>query len=106
MLHHLKTLPTFYQATIDGRKPFEIRNNDRNFQSGDDLILNEWESGEYTGRFCAATIKDVFDISFLLPGHVAFTFTLLGNYEEMQTMSQHSTAQHSTAQHRTKANLI
>ena len=82
MLHNLKTLPTFYQAIIDGRKPFEIRNNDRNFQSGDDLILNEWENGKYTGRFCAATIKDIFDISFLLPGYVAFTFKLLKIYEE------------------------
>lgn len=84
MKHSLKTLPRFYQAVIDKKKPFEIRKNDRNFQSGDDIILNEWENGNYTGRFCVAVIKDVFDISFILPGYVAFTFTLLGNYEEMK----------------------
>ena len=84
MKHSLKILPTFYQAVIDKRKPFEIRKNDRKFQSGDDIILNEYESGEYTGRFCVAVIKDIFDISFLLPGYVAFTFTILGEYEEIQ----------------------
>ncbi len=83
MTHRLKILPEFYQAVIDGRKPFEIRNNDRNFKSGDDIILNEWENGKYTGRFCVGTIKDVFDISFIAYGYVAFTFELLsiGSYE-------------------------
>ena len=83
MKHSLKTLPRFYQAIIDKKKPFEIRNNDRNFQSGDDIIFNEYENSKYTGRFCVAVIKDIFDISFILPNYVAFTFTLLGEYKEM-----------------------
>ena len=83
MLHRLKTLPQYYQPIIEERKPFEIRKNDRNFQIGDEVILNEWDGEKYTGRFCAAIIMDIFDISFLLPNYVAFTIKLLGVYEEI-----------------------
>lgn len=83
MIHKLKIYPEYYQAVIEKRKPFEIRNNDRNFQSQDDIILNEYKDGEYTGRFCVGIIQDIFDISFLMPGYVAFTFKLLGEYEEI-----------------------
>ena len=83
MIHRLKTYPEFYQAVIDGRKPFEIRFNDRNFMPGDNVILNEWKDGEYTGRFCVTEIKDVFDISFLMPGYVAFTFKYLNCFMEV-----------------------
>ena len=84
MKHSLKILPEFYQAVIEKRKPFEIRLNNRNFQKGDDVILNEWKDGEYTGRFCCVVIKDIFDLSFLFPGYIAFTFTFLGHYTEMK----------------------
>ncbi len=43
MLHHLKTLPEYFQAVIDGRKPFEIRKDDRGFKSGDRVELKEFE---------------------------------------------------------------
>lgn len=43
MTHHLKTKPEYFQAVINGTKPFEIRYNDRNFQSGDKVILEEYE---------------------------------------------------------------
>ena len=81
MLHKVKLLSGFYQAVIDGIKPFEIRYNDRNYRKGDDIIFNEWKDDTYTGRLCCAVIKDVFDIGFLMPGYVAFTFQLLGNFE-------------------------
>ena len=84
MLHKVKLLSGFYQAVIDGIKPFEIRYNDRNYRKGDDIIFNEWKDDAYTGRLCCAVIKDVFDIGFLMPGYVAFTFQLLGNFEEVK----------------------
>ena len=120
MIHHLKTLPNFFQAVIDERKPFEIRENDRNFKIGDRVILEEFVKTEhvqecshyqeyinsydeeydecphenceeckarcgkchdfinhiYTGRTCLVVIKEIFDISFLLPNYVAFTFEI------------------------------
>lgn len=43
MNHHLKILEEYFQAVIEGRKPFEIRNNDRDFKVGDSCILEEFK---------------------------------------------------------------
>jgi len=46
-IHELKTDPSVFQQTWEGRKTFEIRKNDRDYQSGDVLILRETHfSGE------------------------------------------------------------
>lgn len=54
--HHLKTWPEFFDAIADGRKTFEIRENDREFQVGDTLVLHRFvagfgpDGGRYTGE--------------------------------------------------------
>lgn len=50
--HALKTWPAFYEAVAGGRKPFEARKADRDFEVGDTLRLEEWSptTREYTGR--------------------------------------------------------
>ena len=48
--HELKILPEYYDAVALKTKTFEIRKNDRNFHVGDELILKEWDGGNYTGR--------------------------------------------------------
>lgn len=50
MTHALKTWPQFFKAVVSGEKTFEVRKNDRNFQVGDKLLLQEWDPviGEYT----------------------------------------------------------
>lgn len=48
--HHLKTETEYYQAVEKGLKKFELRKNDRDFQIGDMLYLEETVNGTYTGR--------------------------------------------------------
>lgn len=42
-VHELKIWPQFYSRVANGSKTFEIRDNDRDFQSGDKIILKEWD---------------------------------------------------------------
>lgn len=61
-IHELKTWPEFFNQTRNGRKKFELRQNDRDFKVGDELLLKEWSPVEtvssnmrvnepgYTGR--------------------------------------------------------
>lgn len=41
MIHWLKTDPPYFEEVWQGRKPFEVRYNDRNYQVDDILILAE-----------------------------------------------------------------
>lgn len=45
MIHELKILPEYFEEVETNHKTFEIRKNDRDFQVGDILILNEWDGG-------------------------------------------------------------
>lgn len=51
VIHELKIHPEYFEAVVLGRKRFEVRKNDRNFQCGDLLDLREFMPGEgYTGH--------------------------------------------------------
>lgn len=41
--HRLKTYPVWFQRVWEGSKTFEVRLNDRGFQSGDRVTLREWD---------------------------------------------------------------
>lgn len=43
MNHDLKLTPPYFQAVMEGRKTFEVRQNDRGFQAGDSVTLKEWD---------------------------------------------------------------
>lgn len=69
MIHQLKLHPRYFEMTLIGRKPWELRKDDRGFMEGDQLLMREWDpeapkrpdgslhtgsgshgKGEYTGR--------------------------------------------------------
>lgn len=58
VIHKLKTWPEFFNPTAQLQKTFEFRRNDRDFQVGDLLWLQEWNRGSetYTGRSCLRAI--------------------------------------------------
>lgn len=50
-IHKLKTWPQFFDAVASGVKGFELRKDDRGFQVGDVLLLQECDQlGNYSGR--------------------------------------------------------
>jgi hypothetical protein len=55
--HDLKTLSLYYREVIAGRKPFEVRLNDREFHESDSLNLRETTpTGTYTGWECLCEV--------------------------------------------------
>lgn len=60
-IHELKILPEYFEAVVSGNKRFEIRKNDRNYQKGDILRLNEYQDGQYTGDVHVAEITYITD---------------------------------------------
>lgn len=61
--HKLKIEPEYFQAIIDGSKPFEIRKNDRNYQVGDVLILREYDEKQrrYSGEQITRVVTYITD---------------------------------------------
>lgn len=55
--HELKIYPKYFKAILDGKKTFEIRKDDRDFQVGDSIVLKEWDNIKYSGREIQAIIK-------------------------------------------------
>lgn len=64
MVHELKCWPYYFERVKDREKTFEVRKNDRDFQTGDVIILKEWDPKEkqFTGRLLGARI------GYILPG--------------------------------------
>lgn len=66
--HDLKCVPSQFEAVLSGEKPWEFRENDRDFMVGDELVLREWDPAsprcgsrrkgdeKYTGRAIRARV--------------------------------------------------
>lgn len=48
--HNLKILPEYYEQVLFRNKTFELRKDDRGYQVGDRLVLNEFDGEKLTGR--------------------------------------------------------
>ena len=76
MKHVLKTWPQYFERICDGSKTFEFREDDRGYQTGDTLLLREWDPHKcrtncradtcpaYTGRELAAEVGFIFKAGF------------------------------------------
>lgn len=62
-IHKIKIRPDFFADVCSDLKNFEIRENDRNYQVGDKLVLCEYDSDvrEYTGRVAERKIIYITD---------------------------------------------
>ena len=61
MIHELKIFSEYFRDVVGGEKTFEIRKNDRPFQKGDLLALNEFDGKYYTGNSCVVFVDYIFD---------------------------------------------
>lgn len=75
MEHQLKIRKKYLVDILEGIKSFEVRKNDRNYQAGDVLILNEWEPadeilgvGDYTGKKIKVKVDYIFYMDELIKG--------------------------------------
>lgn len=62
-IHYLKTWPDYFKDICSGVKTFEFRKNDRDYQVGDTLILQEYDpdTDEYSGREADRLVTVVYD---------------------------------------------
>ena len=75
-IHELKNHPSYFQATLDGRKGFELRKNDRDYKDGDILHLREYdiEKHEYTDREFWVRVTFIMEHGeWLAPGYVCMS---------------------------------
>ena len=58
-VHYLKTINPYFNEVWEGNKTFECRKNDRGFNVGDEVYLQEYnpETKEYSGREVRCDIK-------------------------------------------------
>lgn len=73
-VHELKILPEYFVEVITGNKKFEVRKNDRDFNTGDCVKLNEYKDGEYTGNFVKCEVGYILDDpNYCADGMVVFS---------------------------------
>ncbi len=77
--HSVKCWQPFFQDIIDGKKTFEVRHNDRGYETGDYLMLNEWDivAEKYTGRSRLVLITYTLAGEWLKLNQVAMSIALI-----------------------------
>lgn len=72
VIHEVKCDSSMFYMISQRAKPFEIRKNDRNYQSGDTIVVKEWDGNQHTGYSIQGTIGFMLYQGYgLQKGHVA-----------------------------------
>jgi len=76
--HDLKIWPKNFTEVASGRKKAEVRENDRDFKVGDQLLLREWSplTNEYTSQSLLVKITHILsltDFNAVMPGYVVLS---------------------------------
>lgn len=74
--HDLKLAADLFEEVQSGRKTFELRRNDRNFQVDDILWLHAWDGVAYDGRTLQVKVTYLIDgerFGALQPGFVCMS---------------------------------
>lgn len=72
VVHDLKVWPEYYRHLASGEKTYELRKNDRGYQTGHWLRLREWSRDDgYSGREMLRLVTYVSRGSWLADGYVA-----------------------------------
>ena len=66
MTHRIKLLETFADAVLDGRKNFEVRENDRGYQRGDLVVFLVVD--KLGNRVNHPLNSELFEITYVLSG--------------------------------------
>jgi len=75
--HELKIWPDYFEPVADGRKPFELRKDDRGYEVGDVLVLRAWD-GAYMGPVCRVRVTYVLrNVEGLAPDYVVLGIAVL-----------------------------
>lgn len=78
MEHELKIISQYLYDVIEGRKTFEVRKNDRNFNVGDTLVLREYSNGTYLSGYAKVRVIYILnDPRYCKEGYVILGVQLL-----------------------------
>lgn len=81
MTHYLKIHKGYIDLIADGRKPWELRKDDRNFRVGDEICLEEsHEEGPWIVKRLNARITYILKNAMgfgLMDGHVILTLEVI-----------------------------
>lgn len=95
--HELKIWPQYYSRVVAGELTYQVRNNDREFQFGDTVVLKEWDPTPVnsTTNVAKGYVKDSEPLEFrvgyvqiLRSDEVVFSLLPINNAEKPQTRSK------------------
>ncbi|MCE3234045.1 MAG: hypothetical protein K0Q50_225 [Vampirovibrio sp.] len=90
-VYRLKTDPVPFDKVKSGLKTGEVRTNDRDFQVGGRLVLEQYdrETGTYSGESVEWVISDVTDLEpYGCPGKVLLSFQT--SQAEVERLREHN----------------